>query len=117
MKYFFVLFSLLSLKIQAQHHEDVKAPIKALFDGMRKSDTALLHSAFAPGAILQTITKNKEGKIGVRTDNYNDFIESIAKPRTQILDERIAYETIKVDAELAFVWTPYKFYLGSEFSH
>jgi hypothetical protein len=117
MKYFFALLLLTSLKLQAQPYEDVKVPIKALFNGMRKSDTAMIRSAFTSNAILQTITKNKEGLVGVQTGNINEFIASIGKPRTDILDERIQYDAIKVDAELAIVWTPYKFYIGSKYSH
>ena len=117
MKYFFCLLFLVGIKAQSQPYEDVKLPIKALFNGMRKSDTAMIRSAFAPQAILQTITKNKEGRVGIRNENVTDFITSIGKPRTEDLDERIAFETIKVDADLAIVWTPYKFYLGTTYSH
>ena len=34
-----------------------------------------------------------------------------------MLDERISFETVKVDGDLAIAWTPYKFYLGDQFSH
>jgi len=118
MKYFFALLLLSSFSAHAQIEEEkVKAPIKALFDGMRKADTALMRSAFAPNAILQTITKNKEGQIGVRTDSLNDFIASIATVKEGALDERIKYDEIKVDADLAMAWTPYQFYFNSAFSH
>ncbi|RYZ94279.1 MAG: hypothetical protein EOP47_28140, partial [Sphingobacteriaceae bacterium] len=30
---------------------------------------------------------------------------------------RITWGDIKIDGELASVWTPYKFYLGDKFSH
>jgi hypothetical protein len=54
-----------------------EVPIINLFQGMRLSDTALLQSAFAPGAVLQTISKNKEGAVSISTQNIKDFI---AKP-------------------------------------
>lgn len=114
MKYFFALLLLSSFTVNAQTEEvKVKVPIQALFDGMRKADTAL----FAPNAILQTITKNKEGQVGVRTENINDFIASVAKAKEGALDERIKYDGIKVDADLAIAWTPYQFYYNSAFSH
>ena len=118
MKYFFALSLLVSLSASAQTEEDkVKAPILALFDGMRKSDSAMIRAAFAPTAVLQTVAKNKEGVVSVRTDAVNDFVQSVAKPHTDIYDERITFETIKIDADLATVWTPYKFYVGEKFSH
>lgn len=113
-----LILTILSLKAGAQTEEEaVKKPIAALFDGMRKSDTTLLRSAFAPTAILQTIGKSKEGKVVIRTDDINKFIEMVGKPQEQILDERITFETIKIDGNLAVAWTPYQFYLGPNFSH
>jgi len=118
MKKLLIVLTLFSLKSYAQTEDEaVKKPIVALFDGMRKSDTSLLRSAFAPTAILQTIGRNKEGKTVIRTDDVNKFIEAVGKPQEQILDERITFETIKIDGGLAIVWTPYQFYIGQTFSH
>jgi hypothetical protein len=118
MKYFFALSLLVSLTASAQTEEEkVKAPILVLFDGMRKSDSSMIRAAFAPTAVLQTVAKNKEGVVSVRTDAVNDFVLSVTKPHTDIYDERITFEMIKIDADLATVWTPYKFYVGEKFSH
>ena len=118
MKYFFALSLLVSLTASAQTEEEkVKVPILVLFDGMRKSDSSMIRAAFAPTAVLQTVAKNKEGVVSVRTDAVNDFVLSVAKPHTDIYDERITFEMIKIDADLATVWTPYKFYVGEKFSH
>jgi len=118
MKYFFALSLLVSLTASAQTEEEkVKASILALFDGMRKSDSGMIRAAFAPTAVLQTVAKNKEGVVSVRTDAVNDFVQSVAKPHTDIYDERITFDMIKIDADLATVWTPYKFYVGERFSH
>lgn len=118
MKYFFALLLLGSLSANAQKEEEsVKTPIQALFDGMRKADTALMRSAFAPNALLQTIAKNKEGQVNVRTENIDEFIASVAKIKEGALDERIKYDAIKVDADLAIAWTPYQFYYNAAFSH
>ena len=97
--------------------EQIKKTINNLFDGMRTSDTALLRSAFSPTAILQTIIKNKEGKVFVRSEEVNKFVESVGKPHEQVYDERITFDVIRIDADLAIAWTPYKFYIGDKFSH
>lgn len=118
MKLVFAFLTLISINSYAQtENEDVKKPILALFNGMRQSDTALMRSAFAPNAILQTIGKNKEGVVKVKSEVISEFISFIAKPRKELLDERISFETIKVDGDLAMVWTPYQFYVSETFSH
>jgi hypothetical protein len=118
MKYLMFFLTLITIKSYAQTDEEkVKAPIIAMFDGMRTSDTTLMRTAFAPGAILQTIAKNKEGQLSVRSENINDFVAFIGKPHTEIYDERITFDVIKIDADLAIAWTPYQFYVSDKFSH
>jgi hypothetical protein len=84
---------------------------------MKKSDTMLIKSTMTEGVIFQTIARNKEGDTYVKTENVAAFLTSIATPRKDIADERITFETIKIDGALASVWTPYKFYMGEKFSH
>lgn len=102
----------------AQTTEDsVKAVINKLFEGMKNSDASLIRVAFADSAILQTIGRSQEGKTVIRTDEVKDFVESIGKIAKGDADERIQFETIKIDGPLAIVWTPYKFYYKGQFSH
>ncbi|KIC91789.1 hypothetical protein HY58_06125 [Flavihumibacter sp. ZG627] len=96
---------------------EIKKVIDQLFTGMRSSDTALLAGAFAPGAILQTIMQKKDGSTVVRTDEVSAFISSIGKAHKEVYDERISYGNIEIDANLAAVWTPYQFFVGTTFSH
>ena len=118
MRYFFILFTLVSMNASAQTTEEqIKKTITNLFDGMRTSDTTLMRSAFSPTAVLQTIYKNKEGKVIVRSDDVNKFVESVGKPRKDVYDERITFDIIRIDADLAIAWTPYKFYVNDNLSH
>ena len=118
MRYFLLILTLINLSSYAQTAEDaVKQPIQTLFDGMRKSDTTLLGLAFAPNAILQTITKTKEGVTTVRTEELKKFISFVGQPRKEVLDERITFDAVKIDGDLAIAWTPYKFYVDNNFSH
>jgi hypothetical protein len=118
MKSFLAILTFLTLQASAQTEEDrVKQPITSFFNGMRQTDTALIRSSLAPGAVLQTVAKNKEGKVSVQTDDLNKFILSIAQPRDFILDERITYDVIRIDGDLAVARTPYQFYVGDKFHH
>ena len=84
---------------------------------MKNADAVLLRSVFADSAILQTITRNKEGKTEVKTDEVAGFVEQITKLPKDAADERITFDVIKIDGPLAIVWTPYKFYFNGKFSH
>ena len=115
---FFITFITLTITGQSQTAEDsVKAAVNKLFEGMKSSDAAILKSAFADSAILQTITKNKEGKIAIETGAVDNFASLVSKQPKGFLDEQIVFDLIKIDGPLAIVWTPYKFYFNGIFSH
>lgn len=104
--------------LDAQTAEDsVKTVIKQLFDGMKNGDPVMIRHAFADSAILQTIVKNKEGKIFIQNDNVDQFAQSISKLKKGAADEQVVVESIKMDGPLATVWAPYKFYFDGKFSH
>jgi hypothetical protein len=67
--------------------------------------------------ILQTISRDKEGKTVVRNEGVAEFIGFISKETAGNADERIRFETVKVDGPLAIAWTPYNFYYKGQFSH
>lgn len=103
---------------KAQNAEDsIKAVINKMFDAMRASDGAMLQSVFGDSAVLQVITKSKEGKTIIRNESTKQFATSISGAPKGSLDERITFETIKIDANLASVWTPYSFYYNGQLSH
>jgi len=106
------------LQAFAQNGEEnaIKKAINNLFEGMKAGDTTLVGSAFAPGAVMQTIV-DKDGKVKVRTESVSDFVKFIGTPHVEKYDERIVFTKILTDGPLAAVWTDYKFYIGDKFSH
>lgn len=104
--------------VQAQQEESaVKATINQLFEGMRNADSTKILSVFAPAAIMQTIVENNEGKTSIRQNQVAGFAASVGKLAKGAADEQIIFETIKVDGNLAIVWTPYRFIFNGTFSH
>ena len=115
---FLALLTLINVTAGAQDDEAaVKATVNQLFEGMKKRDTSMIRASFAPAAYLQTVVKAKDGSVLIRSEILDSFLASVAKPRPELLDERIRFETVKVDGDLAIAWTPYQFYFGENFSH
>ena len=111
---FLNFFSLL----HAQSAEDsVKAVINSLFAGMKNANAEMIRAAFSDSAILQTITRNKEGKTVVVTDKVDDFASLVGKLKKDSADERIVFGVIKIDGPLAMAWTPYNFFYNGKFDH
>lgn len=54
---------------------------------MRQSNSTLIKALVAPGAILQTVIKDKEGTVVVRREELAQFI-TVTPPHTCLYDER-----------------------------
>ena len=107
-----------SLVVCAQSAEDsVKAAVNQLFEGMKNADASLVSASFSDSAILQTIGRGKEGQVIIRNEQVKSFADFVSKQKKGAADERISFETIRIDGPLAVVWTPYKFYYEGKFSH
>ena len=120
MKYFFILLTgiLLSQRFHAQSAEDsVKAAVNKMFKAMKDADASALKSCFGDSIVFQTIARDKDGNLEVRNESTTDFIDFISKQKPGVADERITFETVKVDGPLAIAWTPYNFYYNGLFSH
>jgi len=113
------LISAISLTSQARQSEPerVKAVIEQLFDGMRKSNSTKVSATFTEEAIMQTVVKDENNEVQIRSGNLQAFLNAIGSEKEEIWDERISGYDINIDGELATVWTPYQFYVGDEFSH
>ncbi len=113
----FFLLSIAGMKGYSQTAEDsVKATITQMFDAMKNSDSASLVSSFTKNAVLQALGKDADGLVA-KDESVLGFATSISKAPKGALDERISFQTIKIDGPLASVWTPYSFYYNGAFSH
>lgn len=111
-------FGFFTGRADAQSAEDsIKATINTLFAAMKNGNGVAFKNVFSDSAILQTISRNKEGKLLVRTDNVGEVASFVGKLKKDSADERISFETIKIDGPLAVVWTPYNFFYNGSFSH
>ena len=116
---FSLLFLVLLFSVNAQSAEDsVKAVINKMFLAMKNGtgNGEMLTACFADSAILQTIIE-KEGKTKIITEDVKGFADFVNTSPKDDADERITFETVKVDGSLAIAWTPYNFYYKGKFSH
>lgn len=114
----FLVFTTGIVVSEAQTAKDsVVTAITNLFTAMKTSNGEMLKNCFADSAILQTISRNKEGNIMVMTEPVNEFADFISKEEKGNADERIEFDVVKIDGPLAIAWTPYKFYYKGKFSH
>ncbi len=120
-RHFQKLFSLLivlitATGINAQSAEDsIKNVINTTFIAMKESDTVLLKTCFADGALLQTFAPAKGGKTVIVTETVSSFARNIAALPKGMADEQVVFDRIQIDGNMASVWAPFKLYLHGKF--
>ncbi len=95
----------------------IKQTIETFFDGLHKGDSTIVSATMHSSIKIQT-TFNRKGKNDIVTDSREKILTGIAnkKPENKYFEKLLSLD-IKIDGNLASVWTPYEFYLNDKFSH
>ncbi len=102
-----------SQSINENTKKNLKSVVDSLFLALRTNDRKIPKSIFHTNFRLVRIGENGLDDSTSRAD----FISAIGKPRKEMWDEQLQGYSYSVDGKLATVITPYKFYLGKNFSH
>lgn len=117
----FLFVLMISSFVKAQNtseEEKIKTTIETFFEGLHKGDSTIIKTTLYKDIKIQTTSTNKEGKNSLKTETKEQLLISVAnKKATDIYLEKLMSYDIKIDGNLASVWTPYEFYYNGNFSH
>ena len=97
--------------------EAVKQTVTTFFDGMRRGDSTAVRRTLAPAAVFHGFGGKPGQPPTLEIESISGFLKAVGTPHPEMWDERVQFERVLIDANLASVWAPYEFYLGSKFSH
>lgn len=100
-------------RAQSAEEAAVVQVVHDLFDGMREADADKIRGVFAEGARLGGM--NREGAVSY-TDAA-DFAMRMGQREPNSVDERVWDWEVRIDGNLAQVWTKYDLLFNGEFSH
>jgi hypothetical protein len=93
----------------------VLATVQRLWDAMHDGDGAGVRSVFAPGARLAGVAV-RAGRRAVEYTPVADFAEAVARGGGG-WNERMYDPKVRIDGDIASLWTFYTFHRGDRFSH
>jgi hypothetical protein len=93
----------------------VAAAVDRLFDAMRTRDTTAIRALVHPELRL-FVPGEQNGRPTVRVTTADDFVRGMGTA-SQVYDERAFDPEIRIDGNLATVWTYYEFRIDGAFSH
>ena len=114
-----IIFSLtLTSQERTAKEKDIKKVIATFFDGLHKGDSTIMKTTLHKDIKIQTTATNKKGEKTLKTETKSDLLTSVAnKNEAHIYNEKLLSFDIKIDGNLASVWTHYEFYFNGTFSH
>ena len=123
MKKIFLVLALFFLNLSASSQEKneeiiVKNVIDTFFEGFHKGDSAIVSKTLHKNVKIQTTNTSKEGTKILKDETRLQLLKAISsKQPTQKFFEKLLSYDIKIDGNLASVWTPYEFFYKDTFSH
>ena len=97
--------------------QEVLALVDGLFDAMRAADSAAVRAAFHPDIEKIGSSGVRDGAPGVGYGLLENFVEAVGRVEPGAFDERTGTSEIRIDDNLATVFTPYAFYHNGNLSH
>lgn len=97
---------------------EIKNVIDTFFDGLHKGDSSIVAKTLHKNIKIQTTNTTKEGDKVLKDETRDQLLKAIAsKKSNQKFFEKLLSYDIKIDGNLASVWTPYEFFYNDTFSH
>ncbi len=97
--------------------KDVVTVIERFFAGMLARDTAMMRTTFDPAARLLGVETPRGGQPTVTAMPLDQFLAGIARMQGEGANEQIYSPEVRVDGDLATVWTFYTLHVGERFVH
>lgn len=112
-----VISMMLSSSGFAQHAEDsVKQVINKFFAALKEGSGDGIRECLADSAVLQTIAKD-DSQVRLIREEVDVFVNYVSRFRSGDADEQVTFASVHIDADLATVWAPYKFFFKGNFRH
>lgn len=96
---------------------DVVAVIETFFAGMLARDTAMMRTTFDPAARLLGVATPRGGQPTVTATSMDEFLAGVGRMQGEGANERIFEPEVRIDGDLAQVWTFYTLHVGERFIH
>lgn len=119
-----ITFIMLAMAIQfgyAQQETEeqaIKKVVETFFEGLHKGDSTIMATTLHKDIKIQTTSTNRDNIKVLRNETREQLLINISKkkPTDKYFEKLLSYD-IKIDGNLASVWTPYEFYFNDNFSH
>lgn len=96
--------------------DDIVAALQTLFDALAGGDADLLRGIMDPDIVMTYSETSADGETVLGSSSLDELATRIEASQGPLI-ERMWNPVVRMSGAMATIWTPYDFYVGSEFSH
>ena len=95
----------------------VKETIAVFFDGFHARNSTVMKSVVNDAVVMQSIGDGS-GEIKLHQGDFQAFLKSISNiTEDTLFQEKVYSYKMRIDGNMANVWTPYSLFVNDQFSH
>jgi Putative lumazine-binding len=102
----------LATKTGSPEEKAVLGRLQALMDGLARRDRAAMAAQLLPGGSVTLMRNGKPVQMG-----FDAFLERLSAPGTDTREERIVDPLIRIDGNIAIIWTRFVLLLDGKVAH
>jgi hypothetical protein len=102
----------LAAKVLSPNEQEVIAPLQSLLHGLATRDQAMMAAQLVPGGQATLMRNGRPVQLG-----FEAFVERLSAPGTDAHLEVIHDPLIRIDDNVAIIWTRYEFLLNGKVDH
>ncbi len=110
-----IVIALMASLAASSEEEAVLAAVQQFFDTMAIKDVAGAEQVLVPEGLFFSV-RTVGGEKVVRASNNQQYLADLATAEDDWL-ERMWEPEVRIDGDIATVWTPYDFHINGDFSH
>ena len=100
----------------ASDQTEILATLQRLFDALGSGDGDALRALLDPEIQMHSVEQDADGTPSVGTSTLEQLVARVEAEGPPLI-ERMFDPEVRISGDLATIWTPYDFYIGSELSH
>lgn len=102
----------LTAKPLSPEEKAVIAPLQGVLDGLAARDRNMIAAQLLPGGSATLMRNGKPVQMA-----FDSFADRLGAPGTDAREERIRDPIVRVDNNIAYIWTRYDFLLNGKMDH
>jgi hypothetical protein len=106
------MFSTMQIRASTPEEQAILKTIQRIMDGVAQRNHAMVKEQLFPGGMATLIREGEPLQL-----SFDAFVERLPTKGATKLEERLYDPLVRIDDDIAVVWSPYKYFIDNKLDH